>query len=137
MKKRDNTITKCRKKKYFVSKSLLYMQKGYSIDDDNKEYYRVRDHYHYTGKYRGVQHSICNLRYEPPKEIPVVSHNGSKYDYHFIIKELAEEFDGQLECLAENIEKFITFSVPIKKDFVNGKTITYKINFIDSFRTDI
>ena len=137
MKKRDNTITKCRKKKYFVSKSLLYMQKGYSIDDDNKEYYRVRDHCHYTGKYRGVQHSICNLRYEAPKEIPVVSHNGSKYDYHFIIKELAEEFDGQLECLAENIEKFITFSVPIKKDFVNGKTITYKINFIDSFRTDI
>ena len=125
------------KKKYFVSKSLLYMQKGYSIDDDNKEYYRVRDHCHYTGKYRGVQHSICNLRYEAPKEIPVVSHNGSKYDYHFIIKELAEEFDGQLECLAENIEKFVTFSVPIKKDFVNGKTITYKINFIDSFRTDI
>ena len=113
------------------------MQKGYSIDDDNKEYYRVRDHCHYTGKYRGVQHSICNLRYEAPKEIPVVSRNGSKYDYHFIIKELAEEFDGQLECLAENIEKFITFSVPIKKDFVNGKTITYKINFIDSFRTDI
>ena len=34
-----------------------------------------------------------------PKEIPVMFHNGSNYDYHFIIKELAEEFEGQFECL--------------------------------------
>ena len=30
-------------------------------------------------------HNICNLRYKVPKEIPVVIHNGSTYDYHFII----------------------------------------------------
>ena len=30
---------------------------------------------------------------------------------HFIIEELAEEFKGQFECLGENTEKFITFSV--------------------------
>ena len=42
-------------------------------------------------------------------------HNGSTYDYHFIIKELAEEFEGEFECLGENTEKCITFSVPIKK----------------------
>ena len=52
------------------------------------------------------------------------------YGYHFIIKELAEEFDGQFECLGKNI-----FSVPIKKELDNnGKLITYKIKFIDSFR---
>ena len=45
-----------------------------------------------------------------------------------IIKELTEEFEQQLECLGRNTEKYITFSVPIK----NGKTITYKIIFIDS-----
>ena len=43
-------------------------------------------------------------------EIPVVFHNGSSYDDHFIIKELAE---GDFECLGENKEKYITFSVPI------------------------
>ena len=37
-----------------------------------------------------------------PHEIPVVFHNGSNYDYHFIIKELANKFDGQFECLREN-----------------------------------
>ena len=44
---------------------------------------------------RGTAHNICNLRCKTPKEIPVVFHNGSKYDYHFLIKELAEEFKGQ------------------------------------------
>ena len=68
-------------------------------------------------KYRGAVHDICNLRYKIPKEIPVVFHNGSTYDYHLIIKELAEEFEGPFECLGENTEKHITFSVLIKKEF--------------------
>ena len=68
-----------------------------------------------TRKFRGAAHDICNLRYKVPKEIPIVFHNGSTYDYHFIIKKLAEEFKGKLECLGENTEKYITFSVPFKK----------------------
>ena len=38
-----------------------------------------------------------------PNGIPVVFHNGSNYDYLFTIKELANEFEGQLECLGENM----------------------------------
>ena len=87
------------------------------------------------GKYRGAAHNICNLRYKVPKEIPVVFHNSSTYDYHFIIKELVKEFDGNFECLGENTEKYITFSVPIKKKIKNKDLeITYKIKFIDSYR---
>ena len=105
------------------------------FDKSDKKHYKVRDHCHYTGKYRGAAHNICNLRYKIPKEIPVVFHNGSTYDYHFIIKELIKEFDGNFECLGENLEKYITFSVPIKKK-INNKNIeiTYKIKFIDSYR---
>ena len=110
------------------------MQKGFSTDDDKKKYFKVKDHCHYTGKYRVAAHNICNLRYKTPKEISVVFHNGATYDYHFIIKELAEEFEEQFECLGENTDKYITFSVPIKKEFGNGKSTTYKIKFIDSFR---
>ena len=80
------------------------------------QYYKVKDHCHYTGEYRGAAHDICNLKYKIPKEIPAVFHNGSTYDYHLIIKELAEEFEGEFECLGENTEKYITFSVPIKKE---------------------
>ena len=58
------------------------------------------------------------------KEIPVVFHIGSTYDYHFIIKERGTECEGQFKCLGENTEKYITFPVPIKKLIDNGKTIT-------------
>ena len=99
-----------------------------------KLYKKVRDHCHYARKFRGAAHSICNLRYKVPQEISVKIHNGPKYDYHFIIRELAEEFKGQFECLGENTEKYITFSVPIKKEHDSDKTITYKIKFIDTCR---
>ena len=87
--------------------------------DNNKKQQKVRDHCHYTGMYRGAAHNICNLRYKIPKEIPVVFHNGSTYDYHFIIKELAKESEGNFECLGENTEKHKAFSVPIKKKIDN------------------
>ena len=48
---------------------------------------------------------ICNLKYSIPKNIPVVFHDGLNYDYQFIIKELAKEFDGGLHCLGENAGK--------------------------------
>ena len=60
--------------------------------------------------------------------------NGSAYDYHFIIKQLAEEFKGEFKCFGENIERYITFSVPIKKELDNDITIVYKLKFIDSNR---
>ena len=110
--------------------------------DDNKKYHKVKDHCHYTGEYRGAAHDICNLRYKTPKEIPVVFHNGSTYDYYFIIKGLAKQFEEEFECLDENTEKYITFSVPIKKEITKKdkdgndkiRKISYKIKFIDSFR---
>ena len=49
-------------------------------------YQKVRDHCHYTGKYRGPANSICNLKFNVPNEIPVVFYNGSEYNCHFIIK---------------------------------------------------
>ena len=115
-------------------KKVTYVKKGFimiKMKKRNLNYTKnLGDHCHYTGKFRGASHSICDLRYKVPQEIPVKIHNGSKYDYHFLIKELAEEFKSQFEWLGENTEKYITFSVPIKDD--NGKTITYKIKFIDT-----
>ena len=61
-------------------------------------------------------------------------HNGSAYDYHFVIKKLAEEFKSEFECLGENTEKYITFSVPLKKENDDIKKIKFKLKFIDSYR---
>ena len=94
---------------------------------------KVRDHCHYTGKYRGAAYSKSNLEYAIVKEIPVLFHNESVYDYHFIIKYLAREFKGYFECLGENTEKYISFTVPFKK-VINDKEIKYKIRISDSYR---
>ena len=112
-------LTDNENKSYEEQEKCHICQKEFCYDKNEKMkfklYKKVRDHCHYTGKFRGAAHSIFNLRYKVPQEIPVKIHNGSKYDYHFIIRELAEEFKGQYECLGENAEKHITFSVPIKK----------------------
>ena len=108
----ENRYYEEQKECYICRKAFCYNKKQ---KKRFKLYKKVRDHCHFTGKFRGAVHSICNLHYKVPKEIPVKIHNGSKYDYHFIIKELAEEFKGEdFECLVENTEKYISFSVPIK-----------------------
>ena len=101
------------KKSYCKQVFRHICEKEFSSYDDDKRYLKFRDHCHYTRKYRAAARNICNLRYKTSKDILVLFHSGSNYDYHFIIKELAEEFEGKFECLGENNEKYITFSVPI------------------------
>ena len=114
---------------YYNKQKICYICKK-EFNNNEKKNYKVRDHCHYTGKYRGAAHNICNLRYKVPKEIPIVFHNGSIYDYHFIIKELVKKFASNFECLGENTEKYIPFSVPIKNKIENKD----KIKFIDTSR---
>ena len=116
-------------KESFENQQICHICKN-EFSNDNQ----VRDHCHYTGKYRGAARKSCNLNYKISKEIPEIFHNGSTYDYHFIIKQLAREFKGNFECLGENMQKYITFSAPIKKEHDNGKTTTYKLKFIDTCR---
>ena len=113
-KKEMMPLTNEEKKLYRKQKVFYICKKWFSTDDDNKKYHGVRDQSYYTEKYREAADDICNLRYKIPKEILVVFHNGSTYDYHFILKDLVEKFEGQFNCLGENTKKYITFSVPIK-----------------------
>ena len=84
-----------------------------------------------TGKYRGTAHSIFNLKNSVPKKIPIAFHNISNYDYHFIIKELGEEFEKPFNCLGKNTEKCIIFTVLIEKEVTridkNGEKSTKNI----------
>ena len=85
--------------------SMLYLRKkNLKKLSKNINYRKVRDHCYYAGKYRNAARNICNLNFNVPNEIPVVFHNGPNHDYHFILKELANESKGQFECLGENNE---------------------------------
>ena len=111
-------------------------EKKFCVDKDDENYKnkrKIKDHCHCTGKFRGAAHSKFNLNYNISKDIPIIIHNAS-YDTHFIINQLAEEFNGEFNCIGENMKKYITFSVPIKKKFNDGRTIRRKLRFIDSVR---
>lgn len=88
------------------------------------ENYKVRDHDHLTGKYRGPACNSCNLNYKLPKFISIVFHNLSKYDAHFIIPELGRD-NGLIEVIPTTTETFISFSKKIG---------SIKLRFLDSFR---
>ena len=99
---------------------------------------KVRDHCHFTGRYRGAAHNSCNLKYKKPKFIPVVFHNLSGYDSHLFIKNLGFTA-GNIDCIPNNEEKYISFTKNIATgSYVNKKgetkPIFYKIRFIDSFK---
>ena len=110
-------------------KYVTYLKKFCSDKNDENEndekftkYQKVKDHCHYTGKFRGAAHSICNLRCKIPKNILIVIHNAG-YDTHFIIEQLAEQFKGEFNCIEKNMEKYITFSVPVKKNVIIAKQL--------------
>ena len=125
------------KNNFYNEQEICYRCKErFCVDKDDKDYSnrkKVKDHCHYTGNLRGADHSKCNLNYKVQEEIPIIIHNAT-YDIHFILNQLAIEFKGELNCIGDNIERYITFSVPIKKECDNNKIIAYKLKFIDSFR---
>ena len=101
---------------------------------------RVRDHCHFTGRYRGPAHNKCNLKYRKPKNISVFFHNLSGYDSHLFIKKLGTPNKNEnIDCIPNNEEKYISFSKTIvtgqytnKKGKVKDKT--FKIVFKDSLK---
>ena len=107
---------------------------------DAKKQKKVRDHDHYTGKFRGAAHSICNLRYSTQKDISVFFHDGTNYDFNLVINQLAKKFRLELHFIPLNGEKFMSFSIPIRKKVqVNSKNtkkmlLTSNLKFIDSER---
>ena len=92
----------------------------------DKNYPKVRDHCHYSGKYRGTAYCICNLRFNMSIffgtrysifnlrfNVPVFFHTRSNYNYH---KKISNQVEKKFKCLGENTGKYQTFSIPIVKD---------------------
>ena len=106
---------------------------GFTLGKD-----RVRDHCHFTGKYRGAAHNKCNLMCRKPRILPVIFHNLQGYDSHLFIKEISK-IDGKLDCIPSTEEKYISFSKHIKVGeykHISGDIypITFEIRFLDSYK---
>ena len=99
---------------------------------------KVRGYCHFTGKYRGAAHNICNLQFKKPKFTPVFFHNLSGYDSHLFVKNLGKS-EGNIRCITNNEEIYISFSKEIVVgEYENKKgekvKIKHEIRFLDSFK---
>ena len=97
-------------------------------------YDKVRDHCHFTGRYRGALHSERNLKLkQKPFSIPVFANNISGYDSHMFVKLLAE-LEGGVSCISQNEEKYMAFSKNVLVDAISDRNIYVRIKFKDTFR---
>ena len=115
-KKKMIPLTDDEKIKHEESKRCYLCDQSFNTNKESKyymNYKKVRDHCHYTSRYRGAAHSLCNFRHQEQRDMPLIIHNGSNYDFHLLIKDLAKEFKSDINCIGENTEKYISFSVPI------------------------
>ena len=98
--------------KEFQSATICHIcEEKLSLDKKSK----VRDHCHFTGKYRGAAHNQCNLSCRKPLILPVIFHNLQGYEAHLFIKQLAK-VKGDLTSIPTTEEKYISFSKYIHVD---------------------
>ena len=99
----------------------------------DKEYRNAIDHYHCDGQYRGAPHIIFDLNYNVHQETSIDFQSGSKYNNHFIIKDLAEDFAKQFTRLRKNTETCINILVQIEKEVIRigkrGKEIMKALSY--------
>ncbi|XP_076660055.1 uncharacterized protein LOC143363342 [Halictus rubicundus] len=125
------TLTEAEKLDFLTATCCHVCEKPFNDCDE-----KVHDHCHITGAYRGPAHNACNLNYQSSYVIPVVFHNLSGYDAHFIIKELANAFKGKIDVLPLTKERYISFTKHVENDGGMGRDYRklIKFRFIDSFK---
>ncbi|XP_070522413.1 uncharacterized protein [Cardiocondyla obscurior] len=82
---------------------------------------------------KGPAHQDCNINYMDSNCIPIVFHNLSGYNAHFIIKEIATAYEGSVELLPITKEKYISFTKNVKNTN-DDRNDCIKLRFIDSFK---
>ena len=132
---KKNMIFRKEDEEGFNKETECWICKGEFNDDQDV---KVRDHCHFTGRYRGAAHNSCNLKYRKPDFTSIAFHNLAGYDSHLFIKELGFS-EGNIDCIPNNEEKYISFTKRIQVDsYTNKKGETkplyHKIRFIDCYK---
>ena len=100
--------------RFQLTNSCWICDKLFDIGDD-----KVRDHFHITGKYRGIEYWSCNINHKLSKKIPVIFHNRRRYHSHLIIKEISK-FDVKIIVIPNGLEKFLAFTINRNLVFIDS-----------------
>lgn len=126
------TLTPLEEEQFENSTSCYICGKGFSLEN-----YKVRDHCHVSGKYRGSSHNSCNLNFQVPTFIPIFFHNFSGYDCHLLIKDLVK-VEGTTNLIPLNKELYISVSHTIQvyedDNSFHKKNHKVEMRFLDSYR---
>ena len=130
--------------RFKVSVPMIFDETAKKLHESQKECFacgkgldgdKVRDHCHYTGRYRGALHSKCNLRLKRTRTITVFFHNLKGYDSHLFVKRLADS-PGGIDCIPQNEEKYTTISKYVLVDTIdkNDKEVNIysRLKFVDT-----
>ena len=126
-------FTEDNKRKYEESTNCHICGKSEFTEKD----WKVRDHCHTSGKFRGLAHNTCNLKFRVPAFTPVFFHNISGCDAHLFVKNLGVT-EGDVRCIRNNEEKYISFSKNITVEKITAEeeeiSVDHEIHFLDSFK---
>lgn len=86
----------------YEESDVCYICKRAFSEDDPK----VRDHDHSDGLFISAAHNSCNLKRKNQKSLKIFMHNGSKYDFHFLVKAISKKNVKNLYVLPYNMEHF-------------------------------
>ena len=85
-------LTRSELSKHYNAKHCHICSRSFDGDDDPRGF-KVKDHCHLTGSYRGAAHNKCNFYFFCNRFLPVVMHNLKGYDSHLIIKDARRQKD--------------------------------------------
>ena len=98
-----------KEEKDFQSAKVCHIcEQDLKVDEETGNVFKVRDHCHFTGEYRGAAHFECNLKCKKTLILPVIFHNLQDYDSHLFIKQLSK-VSGDLSCIPSTEEKYFHF----------------------------
>ena len=102
-----------------------------------KKNYKVQDHCHVTGIYRGPACLKCNFAKRMSRVIPVIFHNLKGYDGHLLLPELAK-LNKKINIIPNTMQSYMSFSIGKTRKYFDKKTREpkereeFNLRFIDS-----
>ena len=109
----------------FKSSATCWIFNKDYVDNDVK----VRDHCHFTGKYRGSVHN-CNINLKVNHKVPIVFHNLNNYDSHLIMQELSQ-INLKISVIQNGLEKYMSFIINNRLSFIDS--FQFRSSSLDSF----